>query len=237
MEEEQWFAKMASRVRSCAELPKWPSDKLGRAGICQYLYDHPEGLDPPFEHILYQHIPQCKKFSSIVAKAGDVFITHGLLPHTNGQNHLHYARVIANPHVNMIEPFNLNREDGDYVCPVPSTTHLYTPTQSQLTKTQTLCEQVILRALNRTSIPEYQPTRPHLTHYPRTAGFKRARIAEELERMMKAAEAQGLSRDSVDSVYLKGEAAIAEHERRNGYDKAAGPNGIIEATPVYWQKV
>ena len=41
--------------------------------------------------------------------AGDVFITHGLIPHTATPNHLHYARVITNPHV------NLNRADGDYV--------------------------------------------------------------------------------------------------------------------------
>ena len=73
-------------------------------------------------------------------------------------------------------------------------------------------------------------------HFPRTAGFKRARIAEELARMMDAAEEKGLPRESVDSVYLKGEAAIAEHERRNGYDKAYGPNGVIERTPTYWQK-
>lgn len=84
-------------------------------GVCQYLYDHPEGLDSPFEDVLYKHIPKCERFSHIVAKAGDVFITHGLLPHTNGQNHLHYARVITNPHVNLVEPYNLNRVDGDYV--------------------------------------------------------------------------------------------------------------------------
>lgn len=84
-------------------------------GVCQYLYDHLEGLDSPFEDVLYKHIPECQKFSRVVAKAGDVFITHGLLPHTNGQNHLHYARVITNPHVNLVEPYNLNREGGDYV--------------------------------------------------------------------------------------------------------------------------
>lgn len=86
-------------------------------GVCQYLYDHPEGLDSPFEDVLYKHIPECQDFSRVVAKAGDVFITHGLLPHTNGQNHLHYARVITNPHVNLVEPYNLNRADGDYVSP------------------------------------------------------------------------------------------------------------------------
>jgi hypothetical protein len=46
--------------------------------------------------------------------------------------------------------------------------------------------------------------------------------------MIKAAEAKGLSADSVDSVYLKGEEAILEHERRNGYDKAYSPHGVQE---------
>lgn len=93
---------------------------------------------------------------------------------------------------------------------------------------QTLCEQVILRALNRASIPEYKPTRQRLAHYPRTAYFKRARITEELKRLIAAAEEKGLSAESVDSIYLKGEDAITEHERRNGYDKAYGPGGVIQ---------
>ena len=46
--------------------------------------------------------------------------------------------------------------------------------------------------------------------------------------MIKAAEAKGLGADSVDSVYLKGEEAILEHEKRNGYDKAYGPTGVQE---------
>jgi hypothetical protein len=37
---------------------------------------------------------------------------------------MHYARVITNPHVNLKEPYNLNRADGDYVrlsrSPAPS---------------------------------------------------------------------------------------------------------------------
>jgi hypothetical protein len=51
----------------------------------------------------------------VVAKKGDVFVTHGMLPHSHSPNHLHYARVITNPHVNLSEPFNLSRKDGDYV--------------------------------------------------------------------------------------------------------------------------
>jgi hypothetical protein len=44
--------------------------------------------------------------------------------------------------------------------------------------------------------------------------------------MIAAAAAEGLGRDSVDSIYLKGEEAIREHERRAGYDLVHGPGGI-----------
>jgi hypothetical protein len=44
--------------------------------------------------------------------------------------------------------------------------------------------------------------------------------------MIAAAKAKGLGPDSVDSIYLKGEDAMREHERRNGYDRPHGPGGI-----------
>jgi hypothetical protein len=82
---------------------------------------------------------------------------------------------------------------------------------------------VILRALNRTSIPEYKPTRERISFYPRTAYFKRERVREELARMIEHSKKTG---EPVDSVYLRGEEAVLEHERRNGYDKAFGPTGV-----------
>lgn len=171
--------------------------------LVERFYANPQGLDPPFANI-YSHCKTASSFAEVVAKAGDVLVTHGMLPHSHSPNHLHYARVITNPHVNLSEPFNLNRPDGDY----------------------TLCEQVILRNLGRDSVPEYKPTRERLAFYPRTAFFKREMVKDELQRMVAHAEAQGLPASSVDSVYLKGEEAIREHERRNGYDKAWGPTGV-----------
>jgi hypothetical protein len=174
--------------------------------LCEQFYEHPEGIDPPFDNLnLYQHCKtECSNFAQIEAKAGDVFITHGMIPHAHTPNHLHYPRIITNPHVNLAEPFNLNRPDGDY----------------------TLCEQVILRALGRDSIPEYKPTRERLSFYPRTAFYKREKVRDELKRMIEHAESQGGSAADVDSVYLRGEEAILEHEKRNGYDKAFGPTGV-----------
>ena len=56
-----------------------------KAGICQYLYEHPEGIDPPLED-MYRHIKSCKEFSQLEAKAGDVVLMHGLLPHCPAPN-------------------------------------------------------------------------------------------------------------------------------------------------------
>lgn len=45
--------------------------------------------------------------------------------------------------------------------------------------------------------------------------------------MIADAEAKGGSAKDVDSIYLQGEEAILEHERRNGYDKAFGESGVV----------
>lgn len=44
--------------------------------------------------------------------------------------------------------------------------------------------------------------------------------------MIADAEAKGGSATDVDSIYLRGEEAILEHERRNGYDKEIGDSGV-----------
>ncbi|WWC58909.1 uncharacterized protein I303_101454 [Kwoniella dejecticola CBS 10117] len=173
-------------------------------GVCKYLEDHPEGLDHPYDELV-QHAYQCKKFTQIVGKKGDLFITHQLLPHSHAPNYRRYARVITNPHINMRENHNLDRADGDY----------------------NLCEQVILKALGRDHV-SFTPTRDRLIQYPRTAFFKVARVKEELARMQADFEAKGLDPESVDSVYLRGENAVQEHKKRNGYDKEWGPNGVIQ---------
>lgn len=95
-------------------LPNLPN----RLGVCEKLYAHPEGLDPVIDTpVLCKHAKDCHNFTAVEAKAGDTFILHGLLPHTNSFNYKHYARIITNPHVTLKEPYNLNRGrgDGDYV--------------------------------------------------------------------------------------------------------------------------
>jgi hypothetical protein len=36
----------------------------GIKDICQFLYDHPEGLDPPFGY-LYEKVPHCKRYTQV----------------------------------------------------------------------------------------------------------------------------------------------------------------------------
>jgi len=170
----------------------------GLAGISKFLYDHPEGVMPEDRQGMgmYEHIKQCNEFKQFTAKAGDTLLLHAHLPHATGKNHIRAQRVIANPHVTLKEPFNFNRANPeDY----------------------SLVEQVILRGLKRDSVPEYKPTRPRERVYPRNYVAKFARVRGELERMVRAAEKEGKSRDEVDSVYLKGEEAIKIHNVRNGF--------------------
>ncbi|KAL4882334.1 hypothetical protein BJY04DRAFT_217252 [Aspergillus karnatakaensis] len=179
----------------------------GLKGVVEYLYNHPEGLDPPINAQHCTHIKDCKQFTTIVANKGDVILLHGLLPHCASPNHLHYARVISNPHVSLHSPYNLNRPDGNY----------------------SLLEQTILRNLNRTAVPEYAPTRERKFWYPRNAGFKRAKVEGELQRMIAAARAKGLDENTVDSIYLRrGTKEFEEFEKRNGFDKEVNEaNGLL----------
>jgi hypothetical protein len=197
---------------------------------CETLFANPAGFDPPYDKQLYSDIiAKCTKFSQIEAKAGDVFITHSFLLHTQTPNFLNYARVIANPHVNLREPYNLNRSNGDYVSANWSIGHVQGVKLAECSLYQTLCEQIILNALGHPAgIPTslYNPARPRAVYYPNSSWAKRERIPGELARMLADAKRRGLGPDSVDSVYLKGEEALREHEWRNGYDKAAGPGGL-----------
>lgn len=45
--------------------------------------------------------------------------------------------------------------------------------------------------------------------------------------MIADAESNGRSAQDVDSIYLRGDEAILEHERQNGYDKEFGESGVV----------
>lgn len=184
-------------------------------GVVQYLYQHPEGLDPGLTTgDICDGVKNCEKFTSVVAKKGDVFILHGLLPHVASYNHLHYARVITNPHVTLKDPYNLDRPDDDYVSLMGKL--ICNRIRAQLNVSQSLLEQVILRGLDRKSVPEYKPTRERMHWYPRNWTFKEDKIREELDAMIAAAKSKGLDENAVDSVWLQGEQARKDFDKRNG---------------------
>jgi len=175
----------------------------GIPGVVDFLYNHPEGIDPPIDGQHCTHVKDCKQFITTTAKKGDVIILHGLLPHIVSPNYLHYARIISNPHVCLANPHNFNRPDGEY----------------------TLLEQVILNGLGRKSLPEWKPTRERQYWYPRNAGFKRAYAKVELERLEAAAKAKGLDVGTVDSLYQRrGTKEFEDFERRNGFMLPINPD-------------
>jgi hypothetical protein len=175
--------------------------------------------------MLCKHAQTYQNFAAVEAKAGDTFILHGLLPHTNSYNYKHYPRVITNPHVTLKEPYNLNRgpKDGDYVSSFRFLScrrglKLYTLIQKYPNHSQSLLEKVILRALSRTAVPEYEPTRPRMFWYPRNSAFKLNKVDDELARLKADRALKGLPESSIDSVYVQGGKAMEDFIKHNGYD-------------------
>ena len=80
--------------------------------------------------------------------------------------------------------------------------------------------------MGRTSIPEYKITRPRATYYPRQAFARRARIQDELDRLLEAAKLRGLPPESVGSVYQGTPEQIGAHEKTHGYNFPWGPHGV-----------
>jgi hypothetical protein len=80
--------------------------------------------------------------------------------------------------------------------------------------------------MGRDSIPEYRATGERISYYPREAFTKRARVQDELDRMIAAAGKKGLPAESVQSIYQGSPESILEHEPRHGYDLPWGPYGV-----------
>ena len=75
-------------------------------------------------------------------------------------------------------------------------------------------------------MPEFKITRERLNYYPRNGFYKRARVDEELDRMIADARRKGLPESSVGSIYQGTEEEIAQHEARNRYNLPWGPKGV-----------
>lgn len=75
---------------------------------------------------------------------------------------------------------------------------------------------MILRNLERDSVPEFSISRERKFWYTRNITFKLNKVTIELERMIALAKAKGLDESVVDSFYLHGEEALENFKRTNG---------------------
>lgn len=98
--------------------------------VAKWLYEHPEGVSPrmtprkenpewknedslEWYNSLARSMPD-EAFVEVTGVVGDVFLLHPLMLHSVSNNTLRHVRVITNPPVSVKEPFNFDREDGDY---------------------------------------------------------------------------------------------------------------------------
>ena len=188
--------------------------------VCQTWYDWPQGSESPHPDMPKAPTRGLNKIppgAFAETKAGDVLISHYLLPHASVKNRRFNPKVIINPHVCLKEPLKLYRADDDYVSQRKGASRL----------SQTLVEQVILHHLGRPAgLPEWKVTRERYQFYPRQGFPRRARVQDELDRMISVAKAKGLPESSVGSLYQKGPERLEEHNRRQNYDLPWGPTGV-----------
>ncbi|KAK5331144.1 hypothetical protein LTR93_000146 [Exophiala xenobiotica] len=108
------------------------SEGVGK--LARYLYDHPEGVLPRmtpvnagektenFENGLefYSRLVQgCadENFHEMIGSVGDVILLHPLMVHSASKNGRRLPRIITNPPVSLVEPFNFDRTEqanGEY---------------------------------------------------------------------------------------------------------------------------
>ncbi|OQV07200.1 hypothetical protein CLAIMM_11666 [Cladophialophora immunda] len=93
--------------------------------IGKWLYDHPKGVLPrmspvggvenfenglQFYHTVVQGCDD-ESFHEMTGSVGDVILLHPLMLHSASKNGRRLPRIITNPPVSLVEPFNFDRED------------------------------------------------------------------------------------------------------------------------------
>ncbi|WPJ63357.1 hypothetical protein SMAC4_05325 [Sordaria macrospora] len=154
--------------------------------LAKHLYEHPEGVSPRMaprgdaEFKQEQHLnwfnnvaKSCSHFVEATGKVGDVYLLHPLMLHSASSNAKRNVRIITNPPVALKQPFNFDREDGNY----------------------SLVEQVTLRALGKDRLDGWKITRPREQIVPERVRIQERMKQEELARLealKKAAESGAL---------------------------------------------
>ncbi|EXJ64739.1 hypothetical protein A1O7_01077 [Cladophialophora yegresii CBS 114405] len=98
----------------------------GPEKIGKYLYEHPEGVLPRMTPVgggpknyedgleYYNTLVQScaeSSFHEMTGSVGDVILLHPLMLHSASKNGRRLPRIITNPPVSLVEPFNFDRED------------------------------------------------------------------------------------------------------------------------------
>jgi len=82
-------------------------------------------------------VQSCEEFHEMTGNVGDVILLHPLMVHSATKNGRRMPRIITNPPVSLIEPFNFNRENAEEY---------------------SLVERKTLRELGVSSLPEWKIT-------------------------------------------------------------------------------
>jgi len=76
---------------------------------------NPVGTSPDYEGLEFycDLVQSCSDFHEMTGKVGDVILLHPLMVHSATHNGLRLPRIITNPPVSLIAPFNFNRSNAD----------------------------------------------------------------------------------------------------------------------------
>jgi len=157
--------------------------------VAKYLASHPEGVLPTglsftpqfdptdkFDHL--EKIHECSEFAELTGKTGDVILMHPLMLHSASINHTRVPRLITNPPVSLLAPFNFARDDPEEY---------------------SLVEKKTLRALGVEKL-DFKITSERKRIVPARVVAQNKMMREELERLEKARKEGTLTLPQVQSV-------------------------------------
>ncbi|KAH8894986.1 hypothetical protein GQ53DRAFT_792789 [Thozetella sp. PMI_491] len=150
--------------------------------IAKHLHDNPQGVSPRMTPRGEPNFCQeknllrcsdlartCSHFVEAAGNVGDVYLLHPLMLHSAASNAKRHLRIITNPPVSLKEPFNFNREDGNY----------------------SLVELATLRALGKDRLPSWKIEAAREKVVPERVRIQEKMKLEEQKRM-EAAKAQAV---------------------------------------------
>lgn len=119
----------------------------------------PRGEQPAHEGLGFysEIVKQCTEFHEMTGNVGDVILMHPLMVHSASRNSLRIPRIITNPPVSLVHPFNFDRNH---------------PAEYSLVELKTL------QSLGKDRLRGWKPTGP-----PERVVPERVRVQRELKRL------------------------------------------------------